>query len=166
MTDFSITHEFETDPEGFWRVYLESAFQNEMYGSVGMKRSEVRRDDLGDRLVIVASYVAERQLPAVVRSVLGGKQLGYTETVTFHRARGEAEQQIVMNVMTDRIRFGGTIRLERLGDDHIRRTYAGAINVDIPLVGKKIEQSTVTEMKRTHEDAAKVTRAWLAKAAA
>ncbi|MDB4968637.1 MAG: hypothetical protein JWN44_4326 [Myxococcales bacterium] len=166
MTEFLIVHEFETDTQRFWRIFLDNEFQNEMYRGAGMKRSEVRREDCGDRTVIVGLCVAERQLPAIVGSLLGGKQLGYTETLTFHKDRAELEQQIEMAVLPDRIRFTGKLTVEKLADDHVRRSYAGAINVNIGLIGKKIEQSTVKEMKRTHDHAAELMRAWLAKAAA
>src|SRR5215475_5314314 len=103
MTEFSIVHEFETDSHGFWRVFLDSAFQNEMYRAVGMKRSEIRREEYEDRLVIVATYVSERQLPPVVRSMLCSRAPGYTETLTFRRHTGVVEQQIEMTVLRDRI---------------------------------------------------------------
>src|SRR5262245_5745694 len=121
MTEFSIVHEFATDSHGFWRVFLDSAFQNEMYRAVGMNRSEIRREEYDDRLIIVASFVSERQLPPVVRSMLGSRPLGYTETLTFRKHTGVAEQQIEMTVLRDRIRFGGTITVEKLGDEHVRR---------------------------------------------
>jgi hypothetical protein len=166
MTEFSIVHEFETDSDSFWRVFLDSAFQNEMYRAVGMKRSEIRREEYEDRLIIVATYVSDRQLPPVVRTMIGSRPLGYTETLTLRKHTGVVEQHIEMTVLRDRIRFGGTITVEKLGDEHVRREYAGAINVDIALIGKKVEQSTVNEMKRTHEQAAEVLRSWLQKAAA
>jgi hypothetical protein len=166
MTEFSIIHEFETDAQGFWRIFLDNEFQNEMYRAAGMQRTEIRREDLADRTVIVAECIADRQLPAIVRSLLGGNPLGYTETLTFHKPTSQLEQQIEMGVLTDRIRFNGALAVEKLADDHVRRCYSGAINVNIALMGKKIEQSTVNEMKRTHDHAAELMRAWLARAAA
>jgi len=164
MTEFSIVHEFEGDPQTFWRVFLDSEYQTEMYRSVGISRSEVSRDDQGDRLVVVARCMQERQPPAVVRSLLGGRQLGYVETLTFYKKGGLVEQLIEPTVMGDRFRFGGTVTVEKLDDKRLRRTYAGSIKIDLPLVGKKVEQSTVGEMRRTNDQAAQVTRAWLAKA--
>jgi uncharacterized protein YndB with AHSA1/START domain len=163
MTEFSIVHEFEADPQRFWRVFLDSEFLDEWYRSAGMRRQEVSRDDGTERLIMVARYVAERQLPAVVRSVIGGKQLGYTETATFDKQRARLDHVIEMNLMTDRVRFGGAFTVEPIDGGRVRQRYAGSIAVDLPLVGKKIEQSTVKEMERSHEAAAHVTRAWLQK---
>jgi hypothetical protein len=166
MTEFSIVHEFEADPETFWRVFLDSEYNDALYRSVGVRREELSREDRGDEIVVRAHYASERQLPAVVQSLLGGRNLGYQETIIFRKRNGAVEQVIEPTVLTGRIRFGGHITIETVAPGRLRRVYAGSIAIDLPLVGKRIEQSTVSEMQRTHEQAAQVTREWLAKAAA
>jgi hypothetical protein len=165
MTEFSIAHEFESDVERFWRVFLDGKFLTEWYHSAGMRREELSRDDGSGRLIWVARYAAERQMPSIVRSVLGNRQLGYTETATFDKARGVLEQVIVPTVMADRVRFGGVFTVEPIDGKRLRQRYAGSIAIDVPLVGRKVEQSTVKEIERSHAEAARVTRAWLARAA-
>ena len=163
MTEFSIDQEFEADADAFWRLFTDGKYHDEWYRSVGVRRTETSRVQDGDRLVVVARYGSERELPGFVRALLGGRELGYVETTTFDAARRRVEQRVEPTVFAERVRFGGTIAIEAIGNGRVRRAYAGRIAVDAPLVGRKIEQSTIKEMQRTHAEAAKVTRAWLAR---
>jgi Protein of unknown function (DUF2505) len=164
MTEFSIAHEFESDPETFWRVFLDGKFLEEWYGSAGLNREEVSREAKGDQVIVVARYISQNQPPALVRSVLGGKQFGYVETATFTKGVSHFDQKIEPTVVADRVRFDARFSVEPIGPKRVRQTYAGVIAVNIPLLGKKLEQATVKEMERTHTVAANVTRAWLGRA--
>jgi len=168
MAEFRIVHEFDADPQSFWRVFLDSEFQTEMYRSAGVKRVEKRREDLGDSLIVVANCGTDWDLPAALRSVLGGKALGYVETLTFSKRRGdgEARQQIELTVMRDRVHFEGSVTLERIGPARVRRRYSGTVRIELPLIGKKLEQSTASAMQHRHDAAAQLMRVWLAKGAA
>jgi hypothetical protein len=165
MTEFSIAHEFDTDTATFWSVFLNGQFLDEWYRAGGLARTELGREDSADKLVVTARFVAERQPPAIIRSVLGNKQFGYIETATFIKNASRLEQSLQALVMAERIRFSGVITAEPIGARRVRQLYTGSVNIDMPLVGKKIERSTVEEMERTHAEAANVTRAWLARAA-
>src|SRR4051812_46818242 len=161
MTEFSIAHEFDTDADIFWRVFLDGTFLDEWYRAGGLVRQELSRQEAGDHVRVVSRYQAEKQPPALVRSLLGGKPFGYTETATFARSAGRLDHTIEMSVMPDRVKFGGHIVLEPVAPGRVRQRYAGSIAVSLPLVGKKIEQATINEMQRTQAKAADVTRAWL-----
>lgn len=163
MTEFSIDQEFDADAETFWRLFTDGSYHDEWYRAVGVKRTELSRASEDDRLVVVARYGSERELPGFVRALLGGRQLGYVETTRFDAFRRVVEQRVEPTVFADRVQFSGTIAIAALTPRRVRRSYRGSISVDAPLVGKKIEQSTIKEMQRTHAEAAKVTRAWLAR---
>jgi hypothetical protein len=165
MTEFSIAHEFATDADTFWRVFLDGKFLEEWYRSGGLVRRELSRNDEGDRLVVVSRYEAQQQPPALVRSIFGGKPFGYTETASFIKSAARLEHRIEMSVMPDRVDFGGHIVLEPVAPGRVRQRYSGKIAVNLPLIGKKIEQATVKEMERTQAKAADVTRAWLGRSA-
>ena len=161
MTEFSIAHEFDTDAETFWRIFLDGKFLEEWYRAGGLLRQEVSRDEAGDQVRVVSRYQAEKQPPALVRSLFGGKPFGYTETATFARSAGRLDHVIEMSVMPERVKFGGHIVLEPVAPGRLRQRYSGSIAVELPLIGKKIEQATIKEMERTQAKAADVTRAWL-----
>jgi hypothetical protein len=165
MTEFSIVHEFDSSALRFWQVWCDGEYHDEFYRSVGITREELSRSDDADRLVVVARYASERQLPSFIRSILGDRPLGYVETTTFHKNRGHAEQRVEPTIMGERTRFVGAIAVEPLGNDRIRRTYSGSIAIDIPLIGKRAEKGTVSELQRTQEQAARVTRDWLTRTA-
>jgi hypothetical protein len=166
MTEFSIAHEFETDAERFWRLFLDEKFLGAWYRAGGLVRHELSRQDEGGRVRVTARYEAEKQPPALVRSFFGGKPFGYIETATFDAGAGRLDHTIEMSVMPERVKFGGHIVLEPAGGGRLRQRYRGSIAVDLPLVGRKIEQATIKEMERTQAKAADVTRAWLARSPA
>jgi hypothetical protein len=161
MTEFSIAHEFDTDADTFWRIFLDDTFLGEWYRAGGLIRRELSRENGSDRVRVVARYEAEKQPPALVRTFFGGKPFGYTETATFDKSAGRLDHAIEMSVMPERVKFGGHIVLEPVTPGRLRQRYRGTIAVDVPLVGRKIEQATVKEMERTQAKAADVTRAWL-----
>ena len=165
MTEFSIVHEFSTDPATFWNVFFDAGYNQEFYRSAGVVRHELERRDDARVLTIVARYSSDIKLPGFVRAALGNRDLGYVETCTFHKDRGLVEQLVEPTVMPDRTRFNATIALTPVGAGRLRRSYSGAIDVDVPLIGRRIEAGTIKGMREMHETAAAVTRTWLAKAA-
>ena len=167
MTEFSITHEFDADPATFWRVYLDGGFHDAMYRAVGVVRSELSRVQSDEQVVIVA-----RCASGAATASRDGAHTGGQSRSRLYRNPHISKRQPASNaideptMLGDRVRFAGTIAVEPIGPGRVRRTYAGSIAVNIPLFGARIEKSTVNEMKRTHEEAAVVTRAWLSQAAA
>ncbi len=164
MTDFSIVHEFDTDAETFWRVFFDEHHAAAFYGSIGVVRTELRRDEDDDSLVVIARYSSERQLPGFVRKILGNRELGYVETLTYRKREGYAAQHVEPSIAAERTRFSGRIAVEPVAAGRIRRRYDGRLSIAIPLVGGRIERATIDDMTRAHQRAAEVTRAWLADA--
>lgn len=165
MTDFSIVHDFATDAQTFWRIFFDDAYNDEFYGSVGLARRVVDRSENDESLVVVAEFSSERQLPSFVQKLLGGRNLGYVETLTFRKGEQVAEQVVQPSVLSERVDFRGQISVDSVGPNLVRRTYRGTMQVSAPLIGGRIERATLGDMQRTHEQAAQVTRAWLAKTA-
>jgi hypothetical protein len=54
-----------------------------------------------------------------------------------------------------------TYRLDPVGARAIRRRYAGAVSVNIALIGGRLERGTVEELGRSLPRAAACTQAWL-----
>jgi len=60
--------------------------------------------------------------------------------------------------MARRPHFASTVAVEPLGGDRSLRVFAGSLAVDVPLVGRRIEEGAVRDMRRIHDLAVEMMR--------
>jgi len=156
VTPFCFEHEFRAgSTDEVFAAYFDEVHQVEQDRVLDitsrevLERSELRR---------VCRIVPRRQLPALVKPFVSGP-LHYVESVTLCRDRGELVIEIRPSL--GRVQISATYRLEQVGPRAIRRRYAGAVSVNIALVGGRIEQGLVDELGRSLPRAAACTQAWL-----
>jgi hypothetical protein len=83
------------------------------------------------------------------------------ETVIWRRGEDALDIAIRPSLLRGRVQITGTYRLERIGDDAIRRRYEGEVSVDIAFLAGRIERGIVAELARTLPVAAACTQDWL-----
>jgi hypothetical protein len=108
----------------------------------------------------VSRIVPRRQLPALVRPLVSGP-LHYIETLRWRRADDEIEIENRPSFLRGRARITALYRLSRAGIGLIRRSYSGAVAVDVPLISSRIERGIVAEYERSLPLAAACTQDWL-----
>ncbi|MEE9392703.1 MAG: DUF2505 family protein [Planctomycetota bacterium] len=158
MADFRFEHEFRGSQDHYWQIFFDreaSATQMESEGITDYEFLELSVDGPIWRRVITAT--PSRDLPSVIRKVTGAS-LGYTETTLFDKAAGTAKTSVVTKTMGKRIDFGGTHSLETVSDGVFRRIFAGAVNVRITLVGKRVEKAIMADMAKSYERGAVLTQ--------
>jgi hypothetical protein len=139
-------------------AYFDPKHQSEQDRALDIARRDILElDQRGDELRRVCRVVPERQLPAIVRPLLAG-ELCYVETALWRRSENEIAIDIRMG---KRVHITATYALELVGANAIRRTYRGAVSVDIALVAARIERGIVTEFADSMPLAAGCTQAWL-----
>lgn len=128
-----------------------------------------RELDIADRVVLeladtpaalrrVCRVVPRRQLPALVRPLVGGP-LHYVETASWRKCDDEIDVEI--HLLGGRATVTATYRLSPISAGLIRRHYAGSVTVDIALVSSRIEAGIVAEFERSIPRAAACTQAFL-----
>lgn len=163
METFHIVHDFDTTPELFWELFFLPEYNRSFYGSVGLTREVTQRSEANGALEIQARYVSARPLPDFVTRALRGRRLGFSEALIYRASEQRAVQTITPDFFQKQVRFRGEIEVKALASGGIRRVYRGSLGVSVPILGRKVEQATLQEMQRTHDQAAEVTRAWLQK---
>lgn len=160
--DFRIAHDFDTDPQGFWDLFFDEKFEEDMFRKIGMKgRVVLERKDTGDRLVRTQRLEPDLPVPAWASSVVSST--GYTEYDVYDKAASKMDVRIEPAMMANRFKMGGVFSVEPLGPGRCRRTFAGEVKVSVMLIGGKIEQLMLDEMRKGYDRAAEVTREWLAR---
>lgn len=114
--------------------------------------------DIVDRQVLqrgdgwrVCRVVPNRKIPLISGT------FHYVESVT---RRGD-ELAIEIRPSLQRVAITATYRLEQVGPRAIRRRYAGAVSVNIALVGARLERGVVDDLGRSLPRTAATTQAWL-----
>jgi hypothetical protein len=162
-THFKYVHDFECDIPSFWKVFFDEAYNVEMYRRIKVKERTVLERNEDDRTHSFAvKIMPARDLPGIVKKIVGG-DLGYTERSNLDKATNRMEVRIEPTLMKERTKMKGIYWLESLGAGKVRRTFEGDIEVDIPLVGRKVEATVLEDVKHSYDVAAEVTREWLKK---
>ena len=156
MTPFCFEHVFRADSvEELFTAYFDEGLQAEQDRVLEIASREIVERTALSRVCRVAP---RRQLPAFVQPFLRGP-LHYVETVTWLPERNELVIEICPSI--GRVRVSATYGLEATSPRAIRRRYAGAVSVDIALIGGRIERGIVENLAQSLPRAAGCTQAWL-----
>ncbi|HEX2568064.1 MAG TPA: DUF2505 domain-containing protein [Polyangia bacterium] len=158
-THFKIDHDFDIDPEGYWQVFFEEGYMKDLYRELRIDFQVTEKTDDGKILRRVVKLRAQREIPAMFKSVVG--DLSYTEVDTFDRARSSMQVAIEPAMMKDRFDMRGVYSVAPLGPGRSRRTFEGDAKVSVALIGGKIEKYMVDEIRASYDVAARITRDWV-----
>lgn len=162
MTHFRIVHHMEGGSlEEFWKVFFDEPYNEEVYKRIGVQeRVRLKFEEDAETIRFAIRVVPKSELPALIKRVVGG-HLGYTEISTYYKGKDEIDVRIEPSLLKERTRMRGTYRVVAVGPDRLERTFEGDLHVDIPIVGKKIEETILEDVRRSYGIAAQVTSEWL-----
>jgi hypothetical protein len=157
---FSFSHDFDIDPEGFWKMFFSEPFENELFRRLKMRTHVVlERKDEGNQYRRKVKLEPEAEVPSWAQAVV--RDTGYTEHDLLHRDRSVMDVTIEPALMKDRFHMSGSFKVTPLGPGRCRREFAGEVRVSVPLLGGKIEKFMVDKMREGYDVAAEFTREWL-----
>jgi hypothetical protein len=154
---FSIVHDFDVEPAGFWALFFSEAFENELFRGLKMRSWDVfERREEGDKLFRKVKLEPDMSVPSWASSVI--KETGYTEIDVFHKNDSKMDVTIVPAMLRDRFHLSGVFAVTPLGPGRCRREFKGEIRVSVPLLGGKIEKFMLEQIRNGYEQAAVITR--------
>ncbi|HEY2746742.1 MAG TPA: DUF2505 domain-containing protein [Polyangia bacterium] len=161
--NFSFVHEFETDPESYWKLFLSPEFNKDMFGELKMKKYEViERTDDGKRFHRKQVCEPSTPIPSFLASVV--KSTGYTEVDDMEWGTNKMRIQIETAMFKDRFSMSGDYIVSALdGGKRTRREFKGEVKVSVPLIGGRIEKFMMEQLRDSYDIAARVTRRWIDK---
>ena len=161
---YRIEDDFECTPERFWQVFFDEPFNVALYDHLGIERQLLRLDRSGsdEEPVVEREQILKpsRDLPAIMAKFVKGA-LEYRERAALRGNIMRVEN--IPSVLPDKLQSNGIFRVEALGGDSARtnRIWDGELTCSVPLVGKKIEERIVDEVRSDYRRATAFTRTWL-----
>jgi hypothetical protein len=162
MLPFEFEHVFGAPSvAAVFAAYFDPDHQLEQDRIVDIREREILSlDDSADALRRVCRVVPNRQLPFIIRPLIGGS-LHYIESAVWKRRDDVIEIDIRPSILNGRAHIAGTYRLDHVGPNAIRRRYEGTVSVDVALVASRIERGLVAELARSMPVTAACTQDWL-----
>jgi len=159
---FSIVHEFDIDAKGYWQLFLSPEFTEALMAGLKMKNFKAHdQTDDGKVMRRKQSMEPDVAIPGMFAKFV--PNLGYTEYDTLDWATSTMHVKIEPAAMKDKFQTEGDYIVTPLGEHRCRREFRGETKVSVPLVGGKMEQFTVDEMKKSYETATRITKEWIAR---
>jgi hypothetical protein len=160
--DFRFAHDFDIDPQGFWTLFFSEDFAEDMFKRTGMKNRKVLEyKDSGDRIVRTQRVEPDMPVPAWASAVVSST--AYTEYDVYDKAASKMDVRIEPGMMSNRFKMSGVFSVTPLGPGRCQRVFSGEVKVSVMLIGGKIEQYMIDEMRKGYDRAADVTREWITK---
>ena len=162
MTPFRFEHVFRAaSVADVFAAYFDPDHQREQDAQADLvERTVLEVEDTEAERRRVCRVVPRRQLPGFVRALVRGP-LHYTETVRWRRASDEIDIEVHPSVLGGRAKITALYRLAQVAPGAIHRHYEGFAQVDVAMVGSRIERGIVAEFEKSIPAAAACTQAWL-----
>lgn len=158
----AIEHDYEgISAERFEEVYFDETFATALAATLKLGRTLVRLERTPERIVRHVRIEPEREIPAPVAKLLGGKRFAYVEELDYDVARHAGRWRIIPNVLEGKVDAGGTFEL-LAGGNGVKRRLLGDISVSVFGIGGLVERIVVSELERSYENGAVFMRQYVA----
>jgi hypothetical protein len=159
----TISHEFRTDPETFWkRCFLDEAFNRALYVDAlkfpAYEVIESSQDGALHRRKV--RVMPKQEAPAPVQKALGGA-FSYIEDGVLDTSKNVYRFKVIPGTLAERIRADGELRIEQTGERSIRRVVDITIEVKVFGIGGLAEGFVSKSMQETYAKAAEFTTKYL-----
>jgi hypothetical protein len=166
-TPFRFEHVYRaSSPAAVFATYFDPLHAAEEDYRAGVASRELlEMADRPDELVRVSRVRLRRQLPAVLRPLIG-PELGYDERIVWNKALDRIDYDIRPAVMSGRIHIVAMYQLTQRGPDEVHRLYHGDCTAELRLIGGRVERGIIEDMGKSLAVTAACTQEALDKTAA
>ena len=153
--EYTIEDTFDVSPTRFWEIFFSEAFNAALWPALDItcEALTVHRE---------IRLTPQREVPRALRSLINST-VSYVETDDFKAANDTMQTRTTPSFMADRIDNHGTFRLERLGDTRVKRIWAGHCVAKVPLLGGRVEDFLVDQIRESYRKTTAFTRDWIAR---
>lgn len=163
MIEFTLRHPLNCTLERHWELFFDPDWTRSLIiDGLGFETCDidpVRQD--GTKRLRDMRVTPKLDVPAAVAKLLGDK-LGYTEKGRYEETDRSWTYDMVLNVLTKKIRIGGVVTTEPLGDDRCTRVSKMWVEVKIFGVGGMVEKAAEKNMRDGWTKSANWINRWLA----
>jgi hypothetical protein len=167
MGKFTLTHEIRADEEGFWKLFFDKEFNEQLFKrDLGFPEFKVLEQRDTDREIYRKVHGTPKlDVPGPVAKVIGAN-FSYTEEGTFDKASKTWRWKMTPSSMGDKLRNEGVVRVEPAGAGKVRRVAEITIEAKVFGIGGMIESSSEKQLRAGWDKSADVMNRWFAEHAA
>ena len=154
MGKFTVTHEINCNEETFWKLFLDKEFNERLYKHLGFPQFTILSQEENDQKVTRKVHGQPKMdMPGPVAKLLGSS-FSYDEEGALDKKSKVWSWKMTPSALADKMRNGGTMRVEKVGDDKVRRIADIDIEAKIFGVGGLIESSAEKQLRQGWDDSA------------
>lgn len=162
MGKFTVTHEIPCNADTFWKLFFDKAFNEEMFlKDLGFPKYEIKEQRENEREIFrkVAGQ-PKMNLPGPVAKLLGSG-FSYTEEGTLDKNTKIWSFKMIPSTLADKLRNEGTMRIEPIGENRVRRIADLVAEAKVFGIGGLIESSAEKELREGWDKSALFFKKWL-----
>ena len=162
MPTFTLNHEIRANTERFWQVFFDREFNEKLYreGLEFPEFSIVDQRETDTEIVRKVAGQPKMNMPAPVAKVLGSG-FKYVEEGTFDKSKRIWRWKMTPSKLADKLRNEGSLRVEALGDDRVRRVAEITLEAKIFGIGGLVESSAEKQLREGWDKSAVYMNKWL-----
>ncbi|MDC0723596.1 DUF2505 domain-containing protein [Nannocystis bainbridge] len=163
MSKFTLVHEINCDADTFWRVFLDQEYNKKLYlEGLGFNAYDILEQHETDTTVTRKVKGAPKMnLPGPIAKLVGAN-FSYVEDGKLDRASKLWTWKVTPSSMADKVRNEGSLRIEPIGDNKVRRIADLVVEAKVFGVGGLIESSLEKQLREGWEASVPFMHKWLA----
>ena len=148
MGKFTVTHEINCDADTFWKVFFDKGFNEKLYleGLGFPEYKTLEQTETDTQITRKVHGQPKMDMPGPVAKLFGSG-FAYTEEGSMDMASKVWRWKLTPSTMADKMRTEGTVRIEPIGDNKVRRIADISIEAKIFGVGGLIESSAEKQLR-------------------
>jgi hypothetical protein len=142
MGKFTVVHEINCNVDTFWQTFFDKEFNEKLYreGLGFPEFSVLEQRETDTQIIRRAAGQPKMNMPGPVMKLLGNN-FRYTEDGTFDKASKQWKWKMTPSTLADKMRQEGSLRVEPIGDNKVRRVAEMVIEAKIFGVGGLMESA-------------------------
>jgi len=164
MIEYRIEDDFDIDVDGYWDMFFSEGYATRLWPAIDIQYELVELERKGEgkdeTIHRIQKLTPIRDIPAVLKKVVSGA-IAYTEHNEFSRAKSEMTTKTVPSFLAEKLDTQGVYSVVPAGEGRCKRIWQAHCKCTIPLLGKKVEQQIVGEVKESYRRATDFTRKYL-----
>jgi hypothetical protein len=165
MGKFTVTHEINCDAETFWKVFFDKGFNEKLYLEALRfpKYETLEQNETDTQITRKVHGQPKMDMPGPVAKLFGSG-FAYTEEGSMDKASKVWKWKLNPSTLAEKLRTEGTVRIEPIGDNKVRRIADISIEAKIFGVGGLIESSAEKQLREGWDASAVFMNKYLADA--
>ncbi len=161
MQRIEAQHVFDCDTATYWTLFWDPDYDAILRSKANYEREFLDDHTEGSVRTWRARVTPERELPSMVKKLLGADKLIYEQHNRLDMDAGVLEWRVVPAVLSDKIDCHGVMKVLPAGPRRCRREVDGKIEVKVFGVGGRIEKVIVDNVLASYDSAAEAIREYL-----